>query len=147
MRTVTSTNPLSSKIAFAGLVAAGLFLSGCTAHDIALEEKYEPYAGSDRYPIKVAHGKAHVKPCGDWSDDQTYKPLNDNLSNHGCAVQSNIAAMVSDPNDFVRPGRMPPADSSLRTTAFINANTSQSASSSASVSSPSGGAGGSGGAP
>ncbi len=144
MCNVDRMSPLSMKL-LASLFAAGLFLSGCSAQQIALEEKYEPYAGSDRFPIKVAHGKAHVKPCGDWSDDQTYKPMNDNLSNHGCAVQSNIAAMVVDPNDFVKPGRMPSAPSVLRTTAFNNANTSQAANSSASVSSDTGS--GSGGTP
>jgi type IV pilus biogenesis protein CpaD/CtpE len=139
----SSMNPLSGKFLTFGLLAAALFLAGCSAQDIALEEKYQPYAGSDRYPIKVAHGKAYVKPCGDWSDDSTYKPLNDNLDNHGCAVQANVAAMVDDPTDFVKPGKMPPINSSLRTTAFGNANVSQAAGSSAAVSSASSGGSGS----
>ncbi len=137
--------PHAGKMAKAAALVAALLLSGCTAQDIAMEEKYQPYAGSDRFPVKVAHGKAQVKPCGDWSDDSTYKPLNDNLSNHGCAVQSNIAAMVADPDDFVSPGRMPPINSSLRTTAFAKASTGQSDSASASVSSPA--TGDSGGTP
>jgi pilus assembly protein CpaD len=132
----------SGKLSVSIALATSLVLAGCSAQEIAMEEKYQPYAGSDRFPIKVAHGKAHVKPCGDWSDDSTYKPMNDNLNNHGCAVQSNIAAMVDDPGDFVRPGKMPPAPSSLRTTAFANANTSQSANASASVSTPAAGASG-----
>jgi type IV pilus biogenesis protein CpaD/CtpE len=146
MCTDKSTNPLSRNFFAFGLLTVGLFLSGCTAQEMALEEKYQPYAGSDRYPIKVAHGKAHVKPCGDWSDDSTYKPLNDNLENHGCAVQSNIAAMVSDPTDFVKPGKMPPVNSTLRTSAFTNANTGQAASSSDPVASASNSSG-SGGTP
>jgi type IV pilus biogenesis protein CpaD/CtpE len=146
MCTDKSTNPLSRNVFALGLLTVGLFLSGCTVQEMALEEKYQPYAGSDRYPIKVAHGKAHVKPCGDWSDDSTYKPLNDNLENHGCAVQSNIAAMVSDPTDFVKPGKMPPVNSTLRTSAFTNANTGQAASSSDPVASASNSSG-SGGTP
>jgi pilus assembly protein CpaD len=135
----------SKKLAAPLVAAAALVLAGCSAQDIAMENKYQQYGGSDKYPIKVAHGKAHVKECGDWSDDATYTPTNEQLGSHGCAVQSNIAAMVADPTDFVRPGAMGASPSSLRTSAITTENLNKEVTSAAGSSGASGSGGGSGG--
>jgi hypothetical protein len=47
-------------IHFALCVVALGSLAGCSADQIELENKYQPYAGSDRYPIHVARGKARA---------------------------------------------------------------------------------------
>ncbi len=61
-------------------------------------------------PVQLAYVKsyAHTKPCGDWSVDATDTGQNQHMSNHGCAVQANIAAMVADPEDFVTPQPVTP---------------------------------------
>lgn len=41
-------------------------------------------------------------PCPDWSQSQTYNRLNEPHSNYGCAVNTNSAIQVADPNDLVR---------------------------------------------
>lgn len=40
-------------------------------------------------------------PCPDWSQSQTHNYLNENHSNYGCAVNTNSALQVADPNDLV----------------------------------------------
>ena len=41
-------------------------------------------------------------PCPDWSQTQTSNYLNEPHSNYGCAVNTNSAMQVADPNDLVR---------------------------------------------
>jgi pilus assembly protein CpaD len=49
----------------------------------------------------VANGRAHVPGCPDWSSaGSDSAALTD--SNFGCAVNTNLAAMLADPNDLVR---------------------------------------------
>ncbi len=52
--------------------------------------------------IVVTRSKASVPSCPDWSksSDRNYNTANH--SNYGCAMNSNIAAMVADPEDLVR---------------------------------------------
>jgi pilus assembly protein CpaD len=56
-------------------------------------------------PVQLAYVKsyAHTKPCGDWSSSVSDTGKNQNMPNHGCAVQSNIAAMLADPEDVISP--------------------------------------------
>ena len=46
---------------------------------------------------------AHTDACGDWAADLANTASNQTAPNFGCAVQHNIAAMVSDPRDLVTP--------------------------------------------
>lgn len=57
---------------------------------------------------------AHTKPCGDWSEDETFTLENHTSANFGCAVQQNIAAMVADPRDLLGPGAMGPVNTNRR---------------------------------
>lgn len=62
---------------------------------------------------------AYTKPCGDWSENLRAAQTNDDLgADFGCSFQRNTAAMVTDPEDFVRPKPMPPAMSSARNPAL-----------------------------
>jgi type IV pilus biogenesis protein CpaD/CtpE len=121
VRNVMKRFPTHMQLA-ACLLASGL-LAGCTADQVAMEQKYQPYAGSEEYPIHLHGGKASVKPCGNWLKDTTSDATNDLASNHGCAVQSNIAAMISDPSDLKHSGKMGPVNSALRTPIFIEEGT------------------------
>jgi type IV pilus biogenesis protein CpaD/CtpE len=93
------------------VVAVSAALAGCALDDFAKDDSFEPYGGSKQHPIKVVNGKASVEKCGDWSENVLENGDNLMMPNHGCAVQSNIAAMTAYPNDLVRARRMsrPPA--------------------------------------
>lgn len=56
-------------------------------------------------PVRLAYVKsyAHTKPCGEWTMDGADSARNTRMPNHGCAVQSNIAAMLANPEDAVAP--------------------------------------------
>ena len=56
MKEMTVTNNMIRRMGFAFALCSTVILAGCTAEELALEEKYEPYGGTDRYPITVANG-------------------------------------------------------------------------------------------
>jgi pilus assembly protein CpaD len=57
--------------------------------------------------------------CGDWSDNLAGDRYNESYRNHGCAVQHNIAAMVSNPEDFEKPRATAPVTAASRANAII----------------------------
>jgi pilus assembly protein CpaD len=82
---------------------------------------YKPYqvaADQTSAPVVMTFTryKATASPCGDWSMNYAYNPENVNPPNFGCATQNNLAAMVADPADLVRPRTMDPADAERRDT-------------------------------
>jgi len=51
--------------------------------------------------VVVSRTSANVPSCPDWSD-KAGNDLNSNtMSNYGCAINSNLAAMVANPEDLV----------------------------------------------
>jgi pilus assembly protein CpaD len=52
--------------------------------------------------VVVTRSKASVPSCPDWSTNREYNYNSSNHSNYGCATNSNLAAMVADPEDLVR---------------------------------------------
>lgn len=52
--------------------------------------------------IVVTRSKASVPNCPNWSKSTDANYNSSNHPNYGCAVNSNMAAMVSDPEDLVR---------------------------------------------
>ena len=52
--------------------------------------------------VVVTQSKASVPSCPDWSTDHDRNYNASNHSNFGCAINSNMAAMVADPEDLVR---------------------------------------------
>lgn len=51
--------------------------------------------------VVVSRMRASVPTCPDWSDARTGEPVSGTHSNYGCAINSNLAAMVADPADLV----------------------------------------------
>lgn len=51
--------------------------------------------------VIVSRMKAEVPSCPDWSRSMENDFNTHNMSNYGCAVNSNLAAMVADPGDLV----------------------------------------------
>lgn len=58
--------------------------------------------------------KAVVPHCGIWPDGGTANFRNSDYYNFGCSQQHNLAAMVDNPADFVRPHALTPADGNRR---------------------------------
>jgi type IV pilus biogenesis protein CpaD/CtpE len=103
---------ISAKMGAVVLLVAALPLSGCALDDLTKESALEPYGGSKTHPIHVRGNQAMVEDCGQWPEDLTTTDHNLLHANHGCAVQSNIAAMAAYPQDLVQPRRrtLPPAE-------------------------------------
>ena len=51
--------------------------------------------------VVVSRTVASVPNCPNWHEESQPNLGNHNMSNYGCGVNSNIAAMVADPNDLV----------------------------------------------
>jgi len=81
---------------------------------------HEAANGDTRVEISYVGYVAHTDPCGDWSKDLANTAANQSSPNFGCAVQHNIAAMVSDPRDLVQPRPMTDSDATRRNTALGN---------------------------
>ena len=58
--------------------------------------------------------KAVVPTCGIWPEDEPNSINNVQYENFGCATQHNLAAMVADPADFLRPKPMAPINGGRR---------------------------------
>jgi pilus assembly protein CpaD len=60
--------------------------------------------------LVVTRSKASVPSCPDWSktSDRNYNGANH--SNYGCATNTNIAAMIADPEDLIRGRQTDPMD-------------------------------------
>jgi pilus assembly protein CpaD len=52
--------------------------------------------------IIVTRASASVPGCPNWDSKSSLNPVNATSSNYGCAVNSNLAAMVADPNDLIK---------------------------------------------
>jgi pilus assembly protein CpaD len=55
-----------------------------------------------------------------WPEDLSKTAQNDTYANFGCSQQNNIAAMVANPQDLVRPRATTPADPMRRIKVFEN---------------------------
>ncbi|PTW62710.1 pilus assembly protein CpaD [Breoghania corrubedonensis] len=69
-------------------------------------------------PVRLAYPKvkAAVHACGRWTESLSNQFNNADHPDFGCATQSNLAAMVDDPVDLLRPREMGPADRARRDT-------------------------------
>jgi len=67
-------------------------------------------------PVRLSYlkVKAVAPRCGVWPETTSGSHRNIQLHNHGCASQQNLAAMVDNPADFVRPRDMSPANGARR---------------------------------
>lgn len=61
--------------------------------------------GAGDPPIRVSYLRyvAQPPPCGDWSTNLAYEPMNLPYPNLGCAGQHNFGAMVANPADLLGP--------------------------------------------
>ena len=52
--------------------------------------------------VVITRASAYVPGCPDWSSKSSINMKNATSSNYGCALNSNLAAMVADPNDLIK---------------------------------------------
>ncbi len=97
-----------------GEVKRELRRAGISRHEV----HFAAYSatGSASSPIKISYNEftARGPECGDWTDNLARDPKNIPYRNFGCATQRNLAAMVSNPRDFVEHRGMTPRDSQRR---------------------------------
>jgi len=80
-------------------LAAALPLAACAGDNLGLDSVHQPV---------VSATKAEVKNCPDWSS-QNRESAAPTSSNYGCAINSNLAAMIADPADLLRGRTAPPS--------------------------------------
>jgi pilus assembly protein CpaD len=56
-------------------------------------------AGTTR--VVISRSKAIVRGCPDWADNSDFNPKNGLSRNFGCATNSNLAAMVANPDHLI----------------------------------------------
>ncbi|KTE02132.1 MAG: CpaD family pilus assembly protein [Sphingopyxis sp.] len=56
----------------------------------------------DHLRVVVTRATASVPGCPNWESKSSINPTNSTSSNYGCAVNSNLASMVADPNDLIK---------------------------------------------
>lgn len=78
-----------------------------------------PVSGAGKIiTLTFAAKVAETKPCGDWSENLRSNQSNESGTAFGCAVQQNMAAMVSNPEDFEDPRPQTPTRSSTQNPAL-----------------------------
>jgi len=107
-----------SKLLVLGGVA--VIIAGCKSDALDTDDYYTPTAFYERHPIIVTRSGAHVNDCRSWPQDMTQTAQNTPYANLGCSTQNNIAAMVADPRDLIRPRPTAPADAMRRSKVFDN---------------------------
>ncbi len=95
-----------------------VIVAGCKAEEPDIDDLYTPTAHYERHPIVVTKSGAHAKECGAWPEDMTQTSQNTPYENFGCSQQSNIAAMVANPQDLVKPRATAPSDPMRRSKVF-----------------------------
>jgi pilus assembly protein CpaD len=73
---------------------------------------------SDVVLLSFTRKTATTKECGDWSQDLGKSSKNEPHSNFGCFMQNNLAAMATNPEDFIAPPATGPASAAPRTLAM-----------------------------
>lgn len=77
------------------LAKQGAVLSG-------VSEDAAATVGQGNLRLTITRSSAQVPGCPDWSTRYQADPYNSTSANYGCATNSNLAAMVADPNDLIR---------------------------------------------
>lgn len=70
-------------------------------HGVTAETLSSPDVPAGSIRVHVARRGASVPGCPDWSRPSQPEFGAANMSNHGCAINANLAAMIADPNDLL----------------------------------------------
>lgn len=82
--------------------------------------RFANYKAGPSSPVRLSYVSAYGQSlnCGQWPDDATDTEENMLTSNHGCAVQANIAAMVANPETLTVPSTVTPISGAPRVAAI-----------------------------
>lgn len=75
-----------------------------SAHGILLAENApitEGYVPAGTVRVVLTRTKASVPTCPKWSSESDFNPNNGLSGNYGCATNSNLAAMIANPEDLL----------------------------------------------
>lgn len=77
------------------------------------------YTGkTDVVALSFTRKTASTKECGDWSENLANNAKNEPYPNYGCFLQNNLAAMVTNPEDFIAPATPGASTAASRTFAI-----------------------------
>ena len=96
---ISIDDPLQSEATRAAIVQLAARY-GLIVSDDAPATASNVSAGNAR--IIVTRSKASVPGCPDWSAKNDFNPNNATSSNYGCAVNSNLAVMVANPEHLLK---------------------------------------------
>lgn len=123
MKILISVDGLLKVLALSGVA---LLAVGCKKDGPTLDDLYEPQAPYyQRHPIIVTKSGAHARECGNFPKDLARTQQNDQYANFGCSQQNNIAAMVANPQDLIRPRPQTPSDPMRRSKVIDNYRTGE----------------------
>ncbi|BBC74171.1 pilus assembly protein CpaD [Altererythrobacter sp. B11] len=74
-------------------------------HGILLSDEApvtEGYVDPGKVRVVVTRSRAHVPGCPKWGEAFTNNQRNETTAGYGCAINSNIAAMVANPEDLLK---------------------------------------------
>ena len=115
---VSLEDPLTSDQTRAEVAAAvshfGLLLSRETTMTAG-------YVNAGTARVVIMRASATVPHCPDWSGGNESNPNNATSANYGCAVNSNLAAMIANPDDLIKGSKSDGGSSPQRTDRAINA--------------------------
>lgn len=101
-------------LARGAMVRQALLRAGMMRHEIRVQVAMIGDAAKGPVVLSFKAYRAQVRNCGDMSSAHTFNPHNRSYSNLGCALQTNRAAMVSNPGDLASSRPEVPTDSRRR---------------------------------
>lgn len=108
-------------------IRSALLRGGLSRHGVSTRS----YAVSDpsaEAPVRLSYMriKASAGPCGSWPSSIDGKfNRNVDYENYGCATQANLAAMIDNPSDLLRPRASTPVDQERRAETYKQYRTGQ----------------------
>lgn len=101
--------------------------------------RFATYQGGASSPVRLTYVSTYGQSlkCGQWPDDATDTAENQLTTNHGCAVQANIAAEIAYPGTLLVPATVTPIPAEPVVAGVTNALTGPAAGGSTTTSTPS----------
>lgn len=114
---VSLDDPGGRNVVVKSVIEAAASRHGLLVSDVAPVTTGEIAPGTVR--VVVTRSMAEVPGCPDWKSKLEMNYRNATSSNYGCAVNSNVAAMVANKEDLVRGEAGAPTDSTQRSNTVI----------------------------
>ncbi|WP_018688837.1 CpaD family pilus assembly protein [Ahrensia kielensis] len=98
-----------------GQVVQAIEQGGQHRNNIAIQS-YDASRHGSSAPIRLSFRSvtASTGQCGQWPEDLSNTPENENYADFGCSTQNNLAAQISNPGDLLGPRKETPIDAENR---------------------------------